>query len=61
MAANEDTPLLRRLSIPPVFTQPGCFEQMSDKVNLDEGYQTPACKLLTIYIFYLLNKPTPSS
>ncbi|KAG9541166.1 hypothetical protein KCV01_g25736, partial [Aureobasidium melanogenum] len=43
MAVNESTPLLRRLSIPPVFTQPGCFEQMSDKTHLDEGYDTPAC------------------
>ncbi|KAI4749115.1 PLC-like phosphodiesterase [Aureobasidium sp. EXF-12298] len=40
---NEDTPLLRRFSIPTVFTQPGCFEQMSDKTNFEEEYNTPAC------------------
>ena len=40
---NEDTPLLRRFSIPPVFTQPGCFEQMSDKTHLEEDYDAPAC------------------
>lgn len=41
---NEDTPLLRRFSIPPVFTQPACFEQMSDKMALESDYNTPACK-----------------
>ena len=41
---NEDTPLLRRFSIPPVFTQPACFEQMSDKMALESDYNTSACK-----------------
>jgi hypothetical protein len=45
---NEDTPLLRRFSIPTVFTQPGCFEQMSDKTNFEEEYNTPACKYLPL-------------
>ncbi|KAI4717752.1 PLC-like phosphodiesterase [Aureobasidium sp. EXF-10727] len=43
MAVSEGTPLLRRFSIPPVFTQPGCFEQMSDKTHIEEGYNAPAC------------------
>jgi hypothetical protein len=57
MAADESTPLLRRLSIPPVFTQPRCFEQMSDKTSLEGDYQTPACKLLIIYISLLFSLP----
>lgn len=51
---NEDTPLLRRFSIPTVFTQPGCFEQMSDKTNFEEEYDTPACT----YDLSLFSAPT---
>jgi hypothetical protein len=53
---NEDTPLLRRFSIPTVFTQPGCFEQMSDKTNFEEEYNTPACT----YDLSLFSAPLPS-
>ncbi|KAI5206034.1 PLC-like phosphodiesterase [Aureobasidium subglaciale] len=38
---NEDTPLLRRFSTPPVLTQSGYPEQMSDKTNLGSQYSTP--------------------
>lgn len=42
--ASEDTPLLRRFSIPPVFTQPGAFEQMNDKAVFEPGHAVPQCK-----------------
>lgn len=52
MAADEETPLLRRLSVPPVFAQPGCFEQMSDKTHLEGHPQTPTSKLFWISTFH---------
>lgn len=58
---NEDTPLLRQFSIPPVFTQPGCFEQMSDKAIREPDYTTPRCKSSATYVSYLSSFLIPQS